>query len=93
MKSTKEMRDRCRELSMPNRDDYDRAVICILDDFETAQYFELPDGKVVSFNPAGRWHGWIWRRHPDGQLVTEQKLEAIDPRIPDAVGSPTEPGK
>jgi hypothetical protein len=28
------MRDRCRELSTPS-DDYDRAVICILDDFET----------------------------------------------------------
>jgi hypothetical protein len=28
------MRDRCRELSTPS-DDYDRAVICILDDFAT----------------------------------------------------------
>jgi hypothetical protein len=36
MKSTQAMRDRCRELSTPS-DDYDRAVICILDDFETLQ--------------------------------------------------------
>jgi hypothetical protein len=36
MKSTQTMRDRCRELSTPS-DDYDRAVICILDDFEALQ--------------------------------------------------------
>ena len=34
MKSTQAMRDRCRELSKPHHDDYDRAVICILDDLE-----------------------------------------------------------
>jgi hypothetical protein len=34
IKSTKEMRDRCRELSKPDQDDYDRAVICIIDDLE-----------------------------------------------------------
>lgn len=35
-KSTKAMRERCRELAAggPGRDDYDRAVIAILDDFE-----------------------------------------------------------
>jgi hypothetical protein len=37
MKSTQAMRMRCRELSKPDRDDYDRAVICILDDFEALQ--------------------------------------------------------
>jgi hypothetical protein len=37
MKSTQAMRDRCRELSKPDRDDYDRAVICIIDDLETLQ--------------------------------------------------------
>jgi hypothetical protein len=31
------MRDRCRELSKPDRDDYDRAVICILDDLEALE--------------------------------------------------------
>ena len=34
MKSTQAMRDRCRELSKPNMDDYDRAVIYIIDDLE-----------------------------------------------------------
>ena len=34
MKSTPAMRERCRELSHPNLDDYDRAVICIIDDLE-----------------------------------------------------------
>jgi hypothetical protein len=37
MKSTQAMRDRCRELSKPDRDDYDRAVICIIDDLEALQ--------------------------------------------------------
>jgi hypothetical protein len=37
MKSTQAMRDRCRELSKPDRDDYDRAVICILDDLEALE--------------------------------------------------------
>ena len=34
MKSTQAMRDRIRELSAPERDDYDRAVLCVLDDLE-----------------------------------------------------------
>ncbi|MDE5451353.1 hypothetical protein GWE18_00485 [Bradyrhizobium sp. CSA112] len=34
LKSTQAMRDRCRELSNAERDDYDRAVICIIDDLE-----------------------------------------------------------
>lgn len=34
MKSTQAMRDRCRELSKPHADDYDRAVICVIDDLE-----------------------------------------------------------
>jgi|GEM_PF-2325375 len=42
-------------------------------------FFALPDGKVVCFNPGGRWHGWLFRRHPDGQFVSERKLEEITP--------------
>jgi hypothetical protein len=34
MKSTKAMRDRIRELSNSERDDYDRAVLCVVDDLE-----------------------------------------------------------
>lgn len=32
--STRAMRDRARELASPPRDDFDRAVLMILDDFE-----------------------------------------------------------
>lgn len=34
MQSTKSMRDRARELASPPRDDFDRAVLAILDDFD-----------------------------------------------------------
>lgn len=34
MDSTKAMRERARELASPPRDDFDRAVICIIDDLE-----------------------------------------------------------
>lgn len=34
MKSTPEMRARLRDLTKPERDDYDRAVECVLDDFD-----------------------------------------------------------
>jgi len=30
---------------------------------------------AVCFNPGGRWHGWLFYRHPDGQLVSLRKLE------------------
>jgi hypothetical protein len=33
-RSTPAMRARIRKLAQPNRDDYDRAVIAVLDDFE-----------------------------------------------------------
>jgi hypothetical protein len=38
------------------------------------EFFELPDGKVVCCNPGGRFHGWLFYRHPDGQLISERKL-------------------
>jgi hypothetical protein len=37
-------------------------------------FFELPDGQVVCFNPTGRWHGWLFRRHADCSLVSVRKL-------------------
>jgi hypothetical protein len=43
MKSTQAMRDRLRELSsMPLRDDYDCAVICVIDDLEELLRTEQP---------------------------------------------------
>jgi hypothetical protein len=44
-----------------------------------SEFFELPNGKAVCFNPGGRWHGWLFYRHPDGQLVSERKLETTKP--------------
>lgn len=46
-------------------------------------FFELPDGKIICFNPGGRWHGWLFHRHPDGQFVSEQKLVEVKPPIED----------
>lgn len=77
------MRDQIRELATPERDDFDRAVNMLLSDFEKQQLFDLGDGRVVQFNPAGRFHGWVFRRHPDGQLVSDQQLEPVEmPRSP-----------
>lgn len=80
MQTTKAMRDRIRELATPERDDFDRAVNLLLSDFETPQFFVLDgDGLYVCFDPAGRWHGWVFRRHPDGQFVSERKLYSTEP--------------
>lgn len=45
LKSTQAMRDRCRALSRPDMDDYDRAVICILDDLEAILLEGKPCGE------------------------------------------------
>lgn len=44
---------------------------------------EIKDGWVrLQINPeyvacldGGEWHGWLFKRHPDGQLVSFKKLE------------------
>lgn len=46
-----------------------------------SEFFKLPDGKFVCCNPGGRFHGWLFYRHPDGQFVSEQKLERVEPQI------------
>ncbi len=52
-------------------------------------FFELPDGKLVCFNSGGRFHGWLFRRHPDGQFVSVQKLAEVQPPLDSVcVGSP-----
>ncbi len=51
-------------------------------------FFELPDGKIVCFNPGGRFHGWLFRRHPDGQFVSVQKLSEVQPPLDDWMESP-----
>ena len=27
----------------------------------------------------GRWKGWLFRKHPDGQFVSVRKLDEVDP--------------
>jgi hypothetical protein len=42
------------------------------------QMFELGNGLAVQFNPRGKLHGWLFRRHPDGQLVAIRKLGKVE---------------
>lgn len=41
--------------------------------------FLLSADEGVLFDPQGRFHGWIMRRHPDGMWTSVRKLEAVDP--------------
>lgn len=41
--------------------------------------FLLAENEGVLFDPQGKFHGWIMRRHPDGLWVSVRKLEAVDP--------------
>lgn len=41
------------------------------------EMFDLGDGLAVNSNPGGRFHGWLFRRHPDGQYVSVRKLSAV----------------
>jgi hypothetical protein len=43
------------------------------------EMFVISDGEGVCCNPGGRFHGWLFRRHPDGQWVSVRKLEAEPP--------------
>lgn len=43
------------------------------------EFFMLRDGTAVCCNPGGRFHGWLFVRHPDGQLVSAAKLD-VDPQ-------------
>lgn len=42
------------------------------------EFFDLGDGHAVRCNPGGRFHGWLFRRHPDGQYVSVRKLEIVE---------------
>lgn len=41
------------------------------------ELFDIGDGMAVMCNPGGRFHGWLFRRHPDGQYVSVRQLETI----------------
>lgn len=41
------------------------------------ELFRIDDNMAVNSNPGGRFHGWLFRKHPDGQWVSVRKLDAI----------------
>lgn len=38
------------------------------------EMFQISDTEGVLSNPDGRFHGWLFRRHADGQWVSVRKL-------------------
>lgn len=44
-----------------------------------AQMFDMRHGRYLCFDPDGRWHGWEFYKHPDGQFVSIAKREWIKP--------------
>jgi hypothetical protein len=42
-----------------------------------AEMFDIGNGFAVCSNPGGRFHGWLFRKHPDGQYVSVRKLETV----------------
>jgi len=43
------------------------------------ELFDVGGGLAVGFNPNGRFHGWFFRQHPDGQYVSVRKLNKLEP--------------
>jgi hypothetical protein len=44
----------------------------------TDAMFALGDGRqYIYYNPGGRFHGWLFTRHPDGQFVSQYKLYEV----------------
>lgn len=41
------------------------------------EMFDIGDDLAVCCNPAGKFHGWLFRRHPDGQYFSIRKLKVI----------------
>jgi len=48
---------------------------------ETTQFFDLRNGNYFCCEPGGRWHGWLFYKHPDGQFVSVMKTEAVKPSM------------
>lgn len=41
------------------------------------ELFQIDEQTAINCNPGGRFHGWLFRRHPDGQWISVRKLEPI----------------
>lgn len=53
------------------------------------QMFDMLHGRYLCFDPTGRWHGWEFYKHPDGQFVSIAKREWAEPLS--ALPKPQEP--
>lgn len=41
------------------------------------ELFQLSAEIAICCNPNGRFHGWLFRKHPDGQWVSVRKLDLV----------------
>lgn len=47
------------------------------------ELFDLGNGLAFACNPNGRFHGWLFKQHPDGQWVSYRKLDLVADPFPD----------
>jgi hypothetical protein len=40
------------------------------------EMFMLDEVTGILFNPDGRFHGWMFRRGPNGEWISQRKLES-----------------
>jgi hypothetical protein len=43
--------------------------------------FLLSPTEGISFNPGGRFHGWLMRKNPNGGWISVKELDNVDPFI------------
>lgn len=41
------------------------------------ELFDIGNGLAIASNPGGRFHGWLFKMHPDGQYVSIRKLDLV----------------
>ena len=44
----------------------------------TQELFDIGNGLAVCCNPEGKFHGWLFAIHSDGQYVSVKKLELVE---------------
>ena len=59
------------------RDEIISAIDTLLK-LQKQQLFDLGNGLAVNCNPAGRFHGWLFQKHPDGHYVSVRQLKVIE---------------
>lgn len=61
------------------RDDIIYSDKQVIADLCKPQMFDMLHGRYLCFDPKGRWHGWEFYKHPDGQFVSIAKRECTEP--------------